>query len=210
MRAAIFDLDGTLIDSMGEWNVTSAAFLAEHGIAAPPDLLEKIRTMPFEVTGRYFTETLGIPGKPESVMAALYGIMLQKYETTVPLKEGAKAYLEKLYAEGQKLAIVTANRTKLTEVILKRLEIYDLFSVILTAEMTGSGGEKSGDFLQAAEALGETHEDIEVYEDSLLPTRAAKEAGFFVTGVYDESAAKDKEQMLAVCDRFIYSFLELL
>ena len=128
----------------------------------------------------------------------------------VPLKPGAKAYLDKCRAEGERMALLTACVPEFCQTAMDRLGLTDYFCQVIYVQKLGVEKRDSRAFTLALERLGEQGSACTLYEDSPGVCRTAKEAGLTVVGVYDPFYAHYEEEMRAFCHRYIKSFTELL
>lgn len=209
-RGAIFDLDGTLIDSMKIWDNIGAEFLLNHGITPPENIEAILKPMSFYQSATYFMEEHKLSYKPEEIMKIVYEHVADKYKGSIPLKEAVKEYLMKLNQKEVKMCVATASNKELAEHALKRLGIFNYFEFIITCDEIQSGKDKPHIYLEAARLLGLDKSEIYVFEDALYCVKTAKEEGFNVIGVYDESSEKDSEELRKICSHFVMSFKELL
>lgn len=209
-KAAIFDLDGTLFDSMYVWDKVDIDFLARRGFEVSKDYKEKISAMTEMETALYTIEAYSLDETPEELISEWNKIAVLEYSANVPLKPYAFEYLEQLKLRGVKLAVATNSNPILYEPALKRLGIYGMFDVILSSYHTKIGKSSPDIFLKAASLLGEAPESCTVFEDVLTAARSAKSCGMAVCGVYDEASENSAASMKELCDRFIYSYEELI
>lgn len=201
---AIFDMDGTLVDSMVYWKNLAKEYLALKGIAHIPDMiLEKIKPMTMTESAALFIEEFGLHGTPESVANEMNALMDTHYYKDIPLKKGIKEYLDKLYNSGTTMCVASATAVPLVEACLKRLGISEYFSFLLSCETIGVGKSKPNIYYEAAKRLGAEPSDIVVYEDALYAAETAKNAGFYVVGVFDESAKKNFASLKEITDEII-------
>lgn len=201
---AIFDLDGTLVDSMLYWKNLAKEYLASKGITHIPDMiLEKIKQMTMTESATLFIEKFGLNGTPESVAKEMNALMDTHYYKDIPLKKGIKEYLNKLYNSGITMCVASATAVSLVEACLKRLGIIEYFSFLLSCETIGVGKSKPNIYYEAAKRLGAEPSDIAVYEDALYAAETAKKAGFYVVGVFDESAKKNFDSLKEISDEII-------
>lgn len=201
---AIFDLDGTLVDSMLYWKNLAKEYLASKGITHIPDMiLEKIKQMTMTESATLFIEKFGLNGTPESVVKEMNALMDTHYYKDIPLKKGIKEYLNKLYNSGITMCVASATAVSLVEACLKRLGIIEYFSFLLSCETIGVGKSKPNIYYEAAKRLGAEPSDIAVYEDALYAAETAKKAGFYVVGVFDESAKKNFDSLKEISDEII-------
>ena len=201
---AIFDMDGTLVDSMVYWKNLAKEYLASKGITHIPDvILEKIKPMTMIESATLFIEKFGLHGTPESVVKEMNTLMDAHYYKDIPLKKGIKEYLNKLYNSGTTMCVASATEVSLVEACLKRLGIIEYFSFLLSCETIGVGKSKPNIYYEAAKRLDAEPSDIAVYEDALYAAETAKKAGFYVVGVFDESAKKDFASLKEIADEII-------
>lgn len=201
---AIFDMDGTLVDSMVYWKNLAKEYLALQGIIHIPDtILEKIKPMTMIESATLFIEKFGLNGTPESVANEMNALMDTHYYKDIPLKKGIKEYLNKLYNSGTTMCVASATAVPLVEACLKRLGIIEYFSFLLSCETIGVGKSKPNIYYEAAKRLGAEPSDIAVYEDALYAAETAKKAGFYVVGVFDESAKKNFASLKEITDEII-------
>ena len=203
MNYIIFDLDGTLIDSMPTWKGTGAAFLEKHGFAVPKNLHDIVKTLTLYQTAEYFRQELGVPMDAQSIVDEITSYVTEAYRHTIPLRPSAKEYLEAMAKKGVKMCILTASEAGYIQPALDRLDIRKYFDCILTCTELGVYKEDGRAFLTAMEKIGGTLRDTAVFEDALYAVKGAKKVGFTVYAVLDsdvrEQADIDKIKTLADC-----------
>ncbi len=189
-KFAIFDMDGTLIDSMLYWERLAVEFLEKKGVRhIPVGLMERIKPMTMTESAALFLEEFHLSGTAESVAAEMNAMMEEHYRADIPLKGGAAEYLQRLKKNGVRMCVASATAQPLMEDCLCRLGVRDCFDFLLSCEEVGAGKNRPDVYLAAAERLGAAAGKIAVYEDALYAAQTAKRTGFYVVGVYDESAA---------------------
>lgn len=202
MKGAIFDMDGTLLDSMPVWDTLASDYLWSQGIEPPEDIREIMRPLSLAQTARYFRETLGMRAGEEEIIADINGMIAHQYTDVVPLKAGVKPYLERLSHLGVHMCVATATDKALATAALERNGVLGYFEFVLSCGETG-GGKDSPDFFTAAlEKLGTDKDKTVVYEDALYAVKSAKQAGLYVVGVNDISAAADAEKISRAADEY--------
>lgn len=195
-RYAIFDMDGTLIDSMPFWKTLASEYLRSKGVTQiPADILEQIQPMTMSESAELFRRKFCLTGDIEAEMNAM---MEEHYRRDIPLKPGVGTYLRRLREQGVRMCVASATAEHLITACLERLGVGDCFDFLLSCEEVGAGKNSPAVFLEAARRLGTVPAGIAVYEDALYAARTAKNAGFHVVGVYDESA--DWEAVKAIAD----------
>ena len=164
---AIFDMDGTLVDSMPYWKNLSPEYLSSKGISdIPKDILEKITPMTVKESSRFFVEQFGLDATPESVANEIHAMMGIHYIEDIPIREGVEEYLEKLKARGVKMCVASATVEPLMDACLTRLGVRHYFEFTLSCDTVGAGKNSPLVYLTAAERLGAKPEETAVYEDS--------------------------------------------
>ena len=201
---AIFDLDGTLVDSMKYWKDLTKEYLNIKGIYdIPEEIFKLIKPMTMTESASLFIERFGIEGTPESVAKEMNDLMDMHYYNDIPLKKGVKEYLEELRKAGTTMCVASATAIPLVEGCLSRLGILDYFSFVLSCETNGRGKDHPDIYLEAAEKMGAKPEAIAVYEDALYAAETAKKAGFYVIGVFDENSEKKFDRLKEISDEVI-------
>ena len=193
---AIFDMDGTLTDSMGYWNRLADEYLARHGIPPmSPELKEESDALTMTGTAQLFIRQFGLSDTVEEICGEVNGLMEAHYRTDVPLKPGAAVCLERMKAAGYKMAVASSTAPRLLDICLKRLGVRDYFEFLLSCEEVGTGKTRPDVYLEAARRLGGAPEETVVFEDILVAARTAKQAGFALGVIYDVNSDGDQEQL---------------
>lgn len=186
---AIFDMDGTLVDSMGYWKRLASEYLNSKGITQVSlAVLEQIKPMTMTESAALFIQEYSLAGTPETVAAEMNAIMDEHYRKDIPLKAGVKDYLHKLRESGVRMCVVSSTAEHLMDACLRRLGVLDCFEFLLSCERVGTGKNQPDVYHAAAEKLGACPEKIAVYEDALYAAETAKNAGYYVVAVFDDSA----------------------
>lgn len=208
-RYAIFDMDGTLVDSMGYWEQLAVEFLRLKGISPiPPDVLERIKPMTVLETAALFLREFGLEGTPERLSSEINALMEKHYREDVLLKPGVWEYLEALERRGVQMCVASATAEPLMQDCLRRLGVLDRFQFLLSCETVGAGKTQPRVYLTAAGRLGCTPAEAAVYEDALYAAETAKRAGFYLVGVYDESAGDRWTPLSRLADEIIVDYKE--
>lgn len=206
-RAALFDLDGTLLDSMGVWKRVDEIFFAAHGIADHAGFGDAIQGRSFSESAAYAVERFGLSESVEEVMAEWMALGADAYAHGVPLKPGALAYLRMLKRAGVKLAVATSNRPELFRPALEAGGALELFDAVCTTAQVGDRGKRSGEvYALAARTLGVPAADCAVFEDVLDGILGAKALGMRAYAVLDDAALRDRDALRAAADGCIDAF----
>ena len=207
-KAIIFDLDGTLLDSMKVWDDVDERFIANHNITVPKNFKEIMKTLSFEQSAQYFIDEFHLDMTVKQVTDEFKITAEHEYENIIPLKPYVREFLEA--NKNLKMCVATATDTKLAEAALKRLGVLKYFDFILTCTEVGKSKESPEIFIEAAKRMKTDVYEAVVVEDSVHAALTAKKAGFNVLGIYDEYSDNDKEKMQKICDKFILSYKDML
>ncbi len=209
-RAVIFDLDGTLVDSMWMWKAIDIEYLGRFGLSCPPDLQKAIEGMSFSETAIYFKERFSIPDSTDEIKAEWTRMSIDKYRTQVPLKKGAGEFLQSLKERQIPMGIATSNGRHIVDAVLTALKIDGFFSNITTGCEVAMGKPAPDIYLKVAKELGASPETCLVFEDVPAGIQAGKAAGMTVVAVEDFFSRKMRREKEELADYFISDFLELL
>ena len=207
--AVVFDLDGTLVDSMWIWSEIDREFLASYGIEYKGAIPE-IDGMSYTETAVYFKEAYHIPLSIEEIKDVWYRMSVEKYSTEVRLKAHAEEFLFYLKSHNIRTAIATSNSIELTETCLKALKVRELFDFIITADMVNKGKPAPDIYIYAAKQLKAEPERCLAFEDIPAGIMAAERAGMRTVAVYDKASAKKDAEKKALADAFISDYAEML
>ncbi len=198
IRGAIFDVDGTLLDSMFIWDTIGEAYLRSIGYQPKENLNETFKNMSLHQAARYYQTEYGVTLSIDEIMDGVNAMLERYYRFEVPLKPGAAELLERLRQSGVRLCIATATDRHLVEAALDRCGVLSCFGEIFTCNEVGHGKDEPDIFEAALRFLGTRKEETLVFDDALYAVRTAKEAGFPVVAVYDShEKAQDQIRMLA-------------
>lgn len=208
IKAAIFDMDGTLTDSMPVWDGVWTEFLTRRGIAPDPGITSKYKALTLYEAAEYYRDSYGLGDTPEEICRAVNGLVREGYGR-VGLKPGARGYLMRLRARGVPMCVATNTARSLVEYVLDRLGILDFFDFLLPCAEFGSGKAKPDIFFECARRLGSEPRETCVFEDAPHALRTAHDAGFLTCAVRDASYAAEEPLLRAMADACLTSFDEL-
>lgn len=209
-KAIIFDMDGTLLDSLSVWADSDREFLAGLGLEYDPKHSLAMKKMHFDSACEYLVREFSLPLTAEETSKRILEIVEEHYINEIPLKDGAEEFLAAAKSAGIKMCVATSCKKALAEASLKAKGIMDYLEFVITSDEVGGGKETPEIFLKAAEMLGAIPEESVVFEDSIHAVLSAKKAGFRVVGVYDPLCPEEFSDIEKSADMTIKSFTELL
>lgn len=209
-QAALFDLDGTLVDSMWMWGAIDVEFLGRFGFDCPPDLQRTIEGMSFSETAAYFKERFALPMTIEEIKACWIAMSIDKYKTCVPLKPGAGEFLRYCKEQGLKTGIATSNAREMVDAVVDALQIGKYLDAVTTACEVAAGKPEPDIYLETASRLGVSAADCVVFEDVPAGILAGKRAGMTVLAVRDDFSENLEAEKRSLADGFIDDYFELL
>ena len=207
--AALFDLDGTIVHSMGMWKEIDFAYLGKFGITPPADLQKELEGLSYEEVAVYFRNRFGIPDDIGAIMRAWH-VMAEEMYKTVAMRQGTKEFLRYLKDHGKKCGIVTSNHDGLTEICLTAHGIRQYFDLVVTCDMVRSNKPEPDVYLFAAVHLGVDPSRCLVFEDLPFGIMAGRAAGMHVIAVEDAYSAAVRDEKRRLADGMIDGFDELL
>ncbi len=206
INGAIFDLDGTLLDSMPTWCRVGSEYLISRGLMPERGLDDKFKAMTIVQGAEYLRENYGITDSVKEIVDGINKLMEGFYSSVVKPKPGVAEMLSEMQKRGIKLCIATATDRYLVEAALKHCGIDIFFDKIFTCSEVGCGKEKPLIFENALEWLNTPRETTWVFEDALYSIRTAKRAGFKIAAIYDEYSDCDTAAIKELCDEYITSY----
>ena len=210
IKGVIFDLDGTLIDSMKIWYDIDRRFLRENGVTSPPeDISDRMKKLTVDEAAEVFIREFSLSLTKPQVISRIEELVREEYEEHIPLKPYAAEMAEYLGRKGIPCGVATATYKSLAAAVLKRCRIADKFRFILTDAEYPMGKRFPDIFLGGAEMLGSAPGETLVIEDSLHCIETAAAAGFLTAGVYDDAAAGDAEKIKRLADYYFDDLSEL-
>ncbi len=208
VKGVIFDLDGTLFDSMWVWREVDTQFVKNHGLPVEEDYLETLKSMNFTECAKYTRKRYSLDLTDAEMMAEWDSLAKKAYAQEVELKAGVKEYLTFLKEKGAKIAVATSCYLSLCMPTLRRHGIADVFDGMITKDDDPKSKEHPDIYLSAAEKIGLSPGECAVFEDILTAVKTAKGAGFTTIGVADSASLNQKEEISSVADCYINDFFD--
>lgn len=199
-KGLIFDVDGTLLDSMSMWKRLDIEYLSSLGLTPEPDFQNKVKMMTMLDASRYIKKYFGLDKQPEAIAKEIENIAYSYYENELLIKPGAFELLNELKKRGYKMVVATANEYEMCKSALVRNNIMDLFEDLVTCSMVGCSKERPDVYLLACEKMELDMKDCVVFEDSYFAINTAKNAGFSVVGVYDDTEEENWENVCKITE----------
>lgn len=210
MRGAIFDVDGTLLDSMSVWWDIIIDFYKEHGQTLSDENAFKFKEMTMKESIPIIIDELGLSCTFEELSKTFQETGMKQYANTIPLKDGAGEYLKMLHQKGVKIAIATSGYEELCKKAFTRLGVWQYIDACAFSSEVGVNKSNPDVYLLAAKRLGVKPEECTVYEDIITGIGGAKKGGFKTCAVYDETSADDVEALKRLSDHYITGWKDLL
>lgn len=206
---AVFDMDGTLIDSIPWWDRLVPDFLNTFGIRATAELNQEMAAMSMQESGIWLKEKFSLAEPAEEIVQELCTRIGKHYAEDIPLKPGVKEWLSYLKEQGVRMCVATASSAELGRPALVRNGILPYFDFMVDCGMVGVGKTSPAVYELAVEKFGASMLECVVVEDAAFALKTAKNAGFLTIGVY-ESSEPDQDSVKRYSDCFVKSFKDLL
>lgn len=209
LKNHIFDLDGTIADSMGHWARTMTSILEDAHIPYPQDLIKRITPLGDRGIAKYYIE-LGLEGSMEEIIDRMHEIAIPKYRHIIPAKDGICDYVHALKGSGCRLFVLTASPHVLVNPCLERLGIFHLFDGIYTCDDLGKSKSDMSIYHDLCRIENLDISETVFYDDNVIALKTGAAAGLRTVGVYDKASEDYEDEIKATTDRYISSFTELL
>ena len=210
MKGAIFDIDGTILDSMSAWWELTVRYFGLRGVSLSDEENDKIQKMTLE-EGIPYIQSKYLPNiSMNRLFDEFRAMTADAYANRIPPKPGVCEYIHRLHEDGIKIAAATSGFPELCSSAFKRIGIIDCFDAYAYSSEVGCGKDRPDIYLLAAKRLGLEPGDCVVYEDIITGITSAKAAGFATVAVEDPTNARDKERLIRRSDRYITGWNELL
>ncbi|MBQ8183632.1 MAG: HAD family phosphatase [Clostridia bacterium] len=209
IQGAIFDLDGTLLDSMYIWSEIGLKFLKNEGVTPPPGASDEFVKLSLVQAAEYYIKNYAPEKTVMDIVKSINALVQDFYFEQVLLKPGVLEFLEYLKSKNVKMCIATATDKYMVEKALERNGIRDYFTEIFTCTSVGAGKDTPVIYDKSLEHLGTPKENTYVFEDALYAIETAREAGYKIVGISDVSEKANPKTVKALCDVYINDYSEI-
>ncbi len=209
IKAVMFDMDGTIVDSLWMWKQIDREFLGIRNIELPEKLQQNIDGMSFSETAHYFKKQFCLKESEEEIKTIWNEMAMDKYRYEVSLKDGVMEFLEILKRKGYKMGIATSNSRELAMCCLDSLGITDYFDSVVTACDVGAGKPAPDIYLKSADSCSVRPEECIVFEDIVQGIEAGHNAGMKVCAVYDRYSEHADDEKREKADYYIKDYKEI-
>lgn len=209
LKGAIFDIDGTVLDSIYIWDTVAADYLRSIGIVPKEGLRETIKTMSMKEAAEYLREDYSVTYSEKEIALAVNHMIERRYFEEVSPKVDAKEFLADLQAQGVAICAATSTDEYLVKAALERNDMLKYFSKIFTCSQVGKGKTEPDIFDAALLHLGTTKEETIVFEDSLYAIETAKKAGYSVAAIYDRFEP-DQDEIKKLANYYFFEYNDFM
>lgn len=206
MKACIFDMDGTLVDSMMYWENCGALYVQSQGKKTDAELNRILFSMSMEEGAEYLIKHYLFDYSKAKVINGIIEVLSDAYKNKIQLKKGALDFLFDMKNKKIPFALATATDRRLWTPCLERLGIADLFSFTITCQEAGASKEFPKIYIDAAKKMNVSPDDTVIFEDMITPIKTAKSAGFKVCAVLDDANKTDFSEIKKNADYSIENY----
>lgn len=209
IQGVIFDLDGTILDSMHIWSDIGLLFLKNKGFEAPEGIEDEFVKMSMVQAAEYYIKNIDPTATVMDIVNEVNSLVQGFYFNEVIKKDGVEDFLKFLKAKNVKMCIATATDKHLVEKALERNGIREYFSEIFTCSGVGAGKDTPVIYDVALEHLGTPKENTFIFEDALYAIETANKAGYNIVGINDISEKADPDEVKKLCNYYIHNYAEI-
>lgn len=210
IEGAVFDLDGTLLDSLWVWEKVDEKFLGDRGFQVPDDYVDEISPLGAERAAVYTIERFGLNEDKDDIVREWIEMAKKEYATEVVCKPYAKEFLEELHKLNIKMAVATSSDRELFMKTLEREGILKYFQKIVTVDEVERGKGYPDIYEEAARRIKVNPHKCLVFEDILAGVTGASLGEFNVVAVFDEKSKHNWEKIKSISKYSINDYKELL
>ncbi len=208
IKAAIFDYDGTILDSMGMWRSIPSTYARKMGKEPVMEFDEQYKYLSLDEASEEFRRLYGLQLSNEEIIQQIMDMVHDFYREELPLKEGVREVLEDLCSHGIPMCVATMTPRPMILSSNERLALSGYFQEVFSCTDYGIGKDTPDIYRIAAERMGAKPEETLVFEDMVIAVNTAHRAGFRVVGICDEISRTDWNAIIAGSDLSVYSLAE--
>lgn len=205
-KAIIFDLDGTLIDSMNVWSDIDKEFFKMHDLPFEEDYQKEIGHKGLKEIAAYTKSRYNLKESEDEIVSIWLDMAKEAYAYKIPLKEGVKPFLDYLQSKNIKMGIATSNSLELTESVLNHHDIYKYFSKVVTVNELNTNKGSPDIYLHISNSFGFSPSECIVFEDLLAGIRTAKKAGYKVVAIKEKASLDKEKEIREIADLYISNY----
>lgn len=205
---AIFDMDGTLLDSMPHWRMQNIYFLQDRNLPVPKEIAESPYFFSSHVAAKLYVQLYDLGISPDAIIEEYIDRMDKAYQSEIQPKKGAKDFLETLKQAGVKMCIATLTPEDVAKRALAKHGLLDYFEFVITSSLSGFNKGDPAYFDMVTAKLGSVSKRCMVFEDSLYAAQGAKKANCRVIAVEDATNVPDQEALKQIADVYIQDFTD--
>lgn len=209
IKVAVFDLDGTLVDSMPYFTAGMLSIAEEEGLTYDPELIKILIPLGYTKGAEYYIHTLGVQDSVENIIHRIQSKLVYEYTNHIFLKPGVRECLTRLRESGTRLFVLTASPHTVADVCLRHNGVYDWFEQVWSVEDFDLSKSDPRIFLEVARRVGCEPGEVHYYDDSLIALHNARSAGYVTYGVYDAQTPEEIETMKTMCDTVVMNFEDM-
>lgn len=206
ITGAIFDLDGTILDSMPYWDSVGAEYMLSMGIVVPPEVKAQIQATSMSKVAEFLIDRYNLNMTVDEFKMNIYQMMAEHYRKEIPFKAGVDKFIKELSNRNVKMCIATATAKPLADAALTRLGLRKYFEEIFTVDEVGVGKTQPDIYRAALNRLGTKKEETFVIEDIWKAMETAHTDGFVTVGIYDNREEANQEKLKANADCYLESY----
>lgn len=205
-KAIIFDLDGTLIDSMNVWSDIDKEFFKMHDLPFEEDYQKEIGHKGLKEIAAYTKSRYNLKESEDEIVSIWLSMAKEAYACKIPLKEGVKSFLDYLKSKNIKMGIATSNSLELTESVLNHHDIYKYFSKVVTVNELKTNKGSPDIYLHISNSFGFSPSECIVFEDLLAGIKTAKKAGYKVVAIKEKASLDKEKEIRETADLYISNY----
>ena len=209
-KLVCFDMDGTLLDSMGYWRLCNAEFLLKNHLLPDQEIMKDALFQSSVTMVKRYIDHYGLTKPLDILLNEYITLMDSHYQREVQVKGNAEYYLWWLRQNGIRVSVGTATPRHVATNALTRLGLMPYIEFVTDPYEMGCGKGNPEFFHNLAKKAGVDVTEIAMFEDALYAMKGAKAAGCTVFGIEDATAFRDKEEIMQICDKYVKSFDEMI